>query len=614
MLLQTLSFPIALALSLALAPLVMRLSFRLGKIAYPRKDRWHSRPTPTLGGVGIFAAFLSALLVVALLDGEEAGPDWGLLAGLGVMFLLGLLDDFVEISPPAKLVGQFLAAALVIAQGYTTDFFTPRIENSLAAEIPNILLTFLWLVGITNAINLLDNMDGLAGGIALITAAGLSFFFWRSGSEALFALSMALAGSVLGFLVFNFPPARVFMGDGGSLFLGFTLAVLAIARQPQASNVFAVLGVPTLLFLLPILDTALVTFTRLLRGQSPAQGGADHTSHRLIAFGLTERQTVLTLYAAALASGVLAALLESLDYDLSLLLFPLLIMAVALLAAYLGRLKVVAPAAGERAGAAAPRAGAITRLMVELTYRRRILEVLFDLLLIGVSYYLAFWSRFGLSMSETALASFLGTLPLAVAAAYLAFFILGVYRGVWRYVGLDELVRFAGAALGAAVLAGLFTALLYVQVSPSPGLTPLTFGLFAVYLFLGLAGTRASFRLLDRAAGRGAAPAGERVLICGAGDAGEMALRWIQMNPQLGYLPVGFLDGDPYKTGRRIHGVEILGDYRALGDLLEARQVDGLLLAAGLPGDGLPQEELLQAARARGLWVRSLRLEFELVE
>ena len=124
-------------------------------------------------------------------------------------------------------------------------------------------------------------------------------------------MSLALAGSLLGFLVYNFPPAKIFMGDSGSLFIGFTLASLAIANQKQqASDVLAVLGVPTLLFLLPILDTALVTFTRLMRGQSPVQGGRDHTSHRLIAFGLNERQTLFVLYGVALASAVLAAALE----------------------------------------------------------------------------------------------------------------------------------------------------------------------------------------------------------------------------------------------------------------------------------------------------------------
>jgi UDP-GlcNAc:undecaprenyl-phosphate GlcNAc-1-phosphate transferase len=610
MLLQALSFPIALAISLALMPLVRRVSFRLGKVAYPRKDRWHTRPTPILGGVGFFAAFVITLLVSSILSQGENPVNWGLLAGSLVMFLLGLLDDFVELTPPTKLVGQILAAAVVIALGYTTAFFTPRIENTLVAQIPNILLTFVWLVGITNAINLLDNMDGLAGGISLITAVILSFFFWRTGDESLFLLSMALAGSVLGFLVFNFPPAKVFMGDSGSLFLGFTLAVLAIARQPQASNVFAVLGVPTLLFMLPILDTTLVTFTRLLRGQSPAQGGPDHTSHRLIAFGLTERQTVLVLYGVALASGFLAALLESLDYDLSLLLFPLVLMVLALLTAYLGRLKVFPPASGSSQDGTEARGSAITRLMVELTYRRRVLEMIFDLFLIGIAYYLAFWSRFGLSMSEEALVPFLRSLPLAVAGSYLSFFIFGVYRGVWRYVGLDELVRFAIAAAGAAALTAVSVVLVYSRAEYSL----LIFGLFGVYLFLMLAGTRSSFRVLDLMSGRQARPAEERVLICGAGDAGEMALRWIQMNPQLGYRPVGFLDGDPYKVGRRIHGVEILGDYSSIQAQLDALRVDGVVLTADIGGADGALEQLIQTSHEHGLWVRSLRLEFELVE
>ena len=183
-------------------------------------------------------------------------------------------------------------------------------SNEILAQLPNIVLTFFWLVGITNAINLLDNMDGLAGGISLITALILSYFFWQAGNFSLFLFSMALAGALLAFLIFNYPPASIFMGDSGSLFIGFTLAALAIAQRPQASNVFAVMAVPTLLFLLPILDTSLVTITRLLRGQSPAQGGSDHTSHRLVAFGLSERQTLSVLYGVAIFSGILAAALE----------------------------------------------------------------------------------------------------------------------------------------------------------------------------------------------------------------------------------------------------------------------------------------------------------------
>ncbi|MEJ2352486.1 MAG: MraY family glycosyltransferase [Anaerolineales bacterium] len=286
---------IALFSSLLLVPLIRRSSVRWGYVTDPREDRWHTKPTSALGGIGIFGAFLLSLLGVSLLYRDGFEIQWGLLVGSGMVFLLGLYDDLKPITPPAKLVGQILAAAVVVFLGYTTKFFTPRIPNDTVAQIPNILLTFIWLVGITNAINLLDNMDGLAGGLSLITAGILAFFFWRVDNQSLLVVSIALGGSILGFLVFNFPPASIFMGDSGSLFLGFTLAVLAVARQPQASNVFAVMGVPTLLFLLPILDTILVTFTRILRGQSPTQGGRDHASHRLIAFGLSERQAVLAL-------------------------------------------------------------------------------------------------------------------------------------------------------------------------------------------------------------------------------------------------------------------------------------------------------------------------------
>jgi UDP-GlcNAc:undecaprenyl-phosphate GlcNAc-1-phosphate transferase len=583
-------------------PIARGISFRLGRVAKPREDRWHRRPTPTLGGIGIFFAFVISLLVTSLVQGELFEVRWGLLAGSAMMFLLGLIDDLKEISPPTKLIGQILAASVVIFLGYTTGFFTPRIPNNLIAQIPNILLTFIWLVGITNAINLLDNMDGLAGGISLITACILSFFFWRSGDQGLLVVSLSLAGSILGFLFFNFPPASIFMGDSGSLFLGFTLAVLAIARQPQASNVFAVLGVPTLLFLLPILDTTLVTLTRILRGQSPAQGGRDHTSHRLIAFGLTERQAVLVLYGIALASGVVAAVLESLDYDLSLVLVPLLIITLALVVAYLGRLKVVVSAPGNN--------GAITRLMAELTYKRRIFEIILDFFLIGVAYYLAFWTRFGFSMSEARLELFLRSLPVALAGSFLSFFAFGVYRGVWRYVGVGDLLRYGKVTLGSVVLVALASNLFLPPESNSLAL----FILFAVYLFLALAASRSSFKILDQLSSQQSRPEEERVIICGAGDAGEMALRWILMNPQLGYRPVGFLDEDPFKTGRQIHGVDILGSFEQLETILEEKQIDGIVITPDAsPSDGI-QDHVIAVSRAHGRWIRTLRLEFELLE
>ena len=599
-----LTFAISLVISLATIPLLIRIGHRSGRLAIPQEDRWHRRPVPNWGGVAIFLAFLGGILISVILSGDWQTVRWGMLAGSVIVFLLGVYDDFRPLTPQTKLVGQILAAAVVIYQGFTTQFFSPRLQDELIAQIPNVVVTFIWLVGITNAINLLDNMDGLAGGLALITAGILSYFFWQAGNQSLLLISMALAGSVLGFLFFNFPPASIFMGDAGSMFLGFTLALLAIARQPQASNVFAVMGVPTLLFLLPILDTLLVTFTRLLRGQSPAQGGRDHTSHRLIAFGLSERQAVVVLYLVGVISGVVAAALESLNYWYSLVLVPVLVLSLALMTAYLGGLKVVfAPATPSRHGP-------ITRIMLELTYKRRVLEVILDFVLFAVAYYLAFLISFGVTMGSDRLALFLSSLPIAVGAAYLANFVFGVYRGVWRYVGVDDFVRFLKAALGSSVLVLLATALIYPR-QDYPALIPILFG---VFLFLGLAATRASFRVLDQLSIRQSSDQDARVVIFGAGDGGEVALRWILVNPQLGYRVVGFLDEDALKAGRQIHGVDILGGIEQLERLLGAELVDGVIMAEDAQEANATIDELIEICRAHRAWVRSMRLEFELVE
>jgi UDP-GlcNAc:undecaprenyl-phosphate GlcNAc-1-phosphate transferase len=596
-------FIASLIASLVLVPIVRVVSFRLGQVATPREDRWHRKPTPTMGGVGIYLATLAGIFLSIYLNKGLTFAHWGMLAATSLMFFVGLYDDFRRITPPAKLIGQILAASIAIYFGYTTNFFTPRLAETTLAQIPNIALTFIWLVGITNAINLLDNMDGLAGGISLITSIILSFFFWRAGDYSLLVISLALTGAVLGYLVFNFPPASIFMGDSGSLFLGFSLAILAIARQPQASNVFAIMGVPTLIFLLPILDTALVTITRILRGQSPAQGGRDHTSHRLIAFGLTERQAVLVLYGVALLSGIVALGVETLDYWLSLVVVPVLVLALALMTAYLGRMKVVT-------GAQSKRNGAFTRLLVELTFKRRLLEIGLDLLLIGTAYYLGYLTYYGFSMTEANLQLFLDSLPIAYAASYMAFFVFGVYRGVWRYVGLQELTKYAMASVGSVLIIIAAVALIHSFVE----YPPVIFVFYGIFIFLGLAITRSSFRLLDQAQARQVRPEEKRILIYGAGDAGELAARWIMMNPQLGYRPIGFLDEDPMLIGRQIHGIDILGGVDQLGSILESKHIEGILVTSGIDPENGSVKKVVEVCHSNGRWVRAMRLDFELLD
>jgi len=587
---------VSFATSLALVPLVRWLSFRVGRVSMPRKDRWHSRPTPALGGVGMFGAFGISMLVMILIRGDWTiyQTHWSMIISAVLMFALGLYDDFKTIKPPTKLIGQLLAATIVIFWGDTRIDFFPW-------PIANILLTYFWLIGITNAINLLDNMDGLAGGIALIASGMLAYFFWKSDQLVLLQLTLTLSGAILGFLVFNFPPARIFMGDSGSMFLGFLMAALAIARQTQASNVFAALGVPTLLLLLPILDTSLVAITRMLRGQSPIQGGTDHTSHRLIAFGLSERQAILVLYSVALVSGVAAASIEALDYDLSLVIIPILLIGLALFVAYLGRLRMVSEPSQTK--------GSLARLVGNLTYKRRVFEILLDLMLIGSSYYLAFWTRFGLDMTTQSMDLFLQSWPMALGLAYLAFFSFGIYRGVWRYVGLNDLLRYVGAVVATSIASWIISQVLFSGNAYGADI----FLLFAIFLLLGLAGSRVSFQVLDRWSDERKNKAGKiSVLIYGADDAGELALRWMLRNPEMGYKPVGFIDDQGTNRGKLIHDVRVLGGVEQINahliDIQGVVVTNRALLAT-------PQgTKLTDKCRERGIWIRWLRIEFEPVD
>jgi UDP-GlcNAc:undecaprenyl-phosphate/decaprenyl-phosphate GlcNAc-1-phosphate transferase len=315
---------------------------------------------------------------------------------------------------------------------------------------------------------------------------------------------------------------------------------------------------------------------------------------------------VLALYGVALVSGILAAALESIKYWFSLVLVPLVIISLALLIAYLGGLKVASGSIEE--GRNKP----LTRIMLELTFRRRLLEVVLDLFLIGLAYYLAFLISFDLSVDESRLSLYLRTLPVALGGTYISFFLLGVYRGVWRYVDFSDLARYFLAAAGSVLLISgvVYGAGALHLVDWGEGYTLRLFMLYGVFLLLGLAASRSSFRILDLVSRPRLQPSEARVLIYGAGDGGEMALRWILMNPQLKLRPVGFLDDDPFMHGRQIHGVDVLGGPEVLAGIIERRQIDGVILAVADPTCRAARG-VVETCQENGCWVRSLRLEFE---
>ncbi|RMH14304.1 MAG: undecaprenyl/decaprenyl-phosphate alpha-N-acetylglucosaminyl 1-phosphate transferase, partial [Gemmatimonadetes bacterium] len=227
--------------TVALTPLARTLALRRGRVSDPREDRWHRRPTPAVGGAPLFIGFGGAVALAIAFGAHPAGwmdpparavlplaPHMAILLAATGMFLLGLVDDQVQVRPVTKLVGQIAAAALLITSGIGVWL--------TGVYVVDVAISLLWFVGVTNALNLLDNMDGLAGGVGAIAAGFMGVTFGLEGQAELAVIAFSLMGALIGFLVHNYPPARVFMGDSGSLFLGVTLAGMALAPAPGLSR------------------------------------------------------------------------------------------------------------------------------------------------------------------------------------------------------------------------------------------------------------------------------------------------------------------------------------------------------------------------------------------
>jgi UDP-GlcNAc:undecaprenyl-phosphate/decaprenyl-phosphate GlcNAc-1-phosphate transferase len=287
----------ALLFAAAATPIARRVALTLGIIDQPSARKVHSTPIPLLGGVAIYAAFVAAL---ALFGSEfYVAQLVGIFLGATFVSFLGIWDDWRGIRPLLKLGGQVFAAAILIATGVQVEF--------LHSPVLNVAVTALWVVGITNALNLLDNMDGLSGGVSAIAAAWFALLSIQNGQVLVAAMSVALLGAALGFLFYNFNPASIFMGDGGSLFLGFLLASVGIKLRFIGRSDEITWMVPVLVLGVPIFDTTLVVVSRLRRGVNPlTTPGRDHFSHRLVRLGLSHRMTVLAIYVIGGLLGALA--------------------------------------------------------------------------------------------------------------------------------------------------------------------------------------------------------------------------------------------------------------------------------------------------------------------
>ncbi len=289
-------FLVALTVTAIGIPWVRRVAIALGFVDVPSARKAHTTPTPLLGGMAMLIGALAAIFLVY--RGRPPETVLGVMLATSVVALVGLWDDYRPLPAWAKLAGQVGGVLILIYFGIQVQLPIP--------EPLNIALTFLWILGITNAINFSDNMDGLSAGISAVIAGFILFLGLVNDQFLVAALAAALLGSCVGFLRYNFPPAQIFMGDVGSLFLGFLLAILGLQLRFPENSAFVTWMVPVFLFGLPIFDMTLVVVSRLRRSISPLTAGKDHTSHRLVRLGFSPRETVLFLYLICGILGMMA--------------------------------------------------------------------------------------------------------------------------------------------------------------------------------------------------------------------------------------------------------------------------------------------------------------------
>ena len=571
------------ALSATLTPLVRSLARRLGVLAYPHEDRWHPDAIPVLGGYAIAAAFLGATALSAPL-----APLLPLLVGAGLMFGLGALDDLLHFGAATKLVVQTIIAAVVV-------FLMPSAQITGIAPIDG-LLALGWMVGITNAFNLLDNIDGLSAGVAAIAGTFFMAALAPGGTTPLTFAVAAFTGAALGFLVYNRRPASIFMGDSGSLFLGSFLAGAALLAAPGLkANVAPVAAIPLFILLVPIFDTAFVSVTRRLAGRSPLHGGRDHLSHRLVALGMDERRAVLGLYVLAALGGVIALSLQHVDVAWAAILIAFYLIALAGIGTVLGHVEAHALDENRRT----------PPLVSEVAYQNRMLEVLLDLALMAVAYYAAFRLRFSGEAFAQFFPYFATSFPLVLACQLAGLALAGKYRQIWRTFGATELVGIVkGIAFG---FAG--SALLMLYMYGFVGFSRLVFVIDAAALMFLLVGSRLLVTSLDEylRARRGA---GQRVLIYGAGVGGSLLVRMLLEDRSFALQPIGFIDDDPGKRRLHLEGLPVLGTFNDLAAVLDRHQVAELVVSI----KALDRTRLAEAAaicRDRSVAIRSMRFALE---
>lgn len=297
------AFVAALAVSFITTPFIKKLALKIGAIDVPKDERRvHDKPIPRLGGLAIYIAFVAVILALVPYSPKMIG----ILAGGTVIVILGVVDDIRPLPSKLKLLVQVVAAVMLVASGVRVEWVTNPFDNVDGMAYLSYFsypITIFWVVGVTNTLNLIDGLDGLAAGIASIASLSLLAVSVMNGHPVVVIYTAALAGAAIGFLPYNFNPAKIFMGDTGSTFLGFVLAAISIEGAIKGAATLAI-AIPVLALGLPIFDTTFAIIRRAVNGKPIMEADRGHLHHRLLALGLSQRQVVFTLYAVSAFLGL----------------------------------------------------------------------------------------------------------------------------------------------------------------------------------------------------------------------------------------------------------------------------------------------------------------------
>jgi UDP-GlcNAc:undecaprenyl-phosphate GlcNAc-1-phosphate transferase len=594
---------LAALLSFMLTPWVRRLAVHIGAVDRPGPRKVHSSEVPRLGGLAVVA---SGAIVAALLF-WSAPPQVGRIAddiALGLTFgllpilICSIADDVHPLRALPKFAAQLAGAALAVGFGIHLGEQVHLFGQTIDLGWFAIPISLLWLVGITNAFNIVDGLDGLSAGLALVSALSLAGAAVFVGQYGLAMLALILAGALAGFLPYNIYPARIFLGDSGATAIGFTLGCLALRGGSTLSAGLAILG-PIMVLGLPIAETLVSMARRFVRGlRSGGQMGvfeadAGHFHHRLLALGFDKRRVVLILYGVGLTLALTGYLSLFLTHKKAAVLLLTMIAAAFIGLSRLGYDEF-----------AVIRRGDLLRMYEVPVLRRSLFGVFIDLAITLFAVYATFVLKYDdwrLVTNRAGATWLFAVYPLVCLAAFASF---GVYRRVWRAASVEDLVRCSSAATAAAGVCAILSMLF------NPTTPPVTwFATCYLVTLAGLNGSRASYRLLLESSNR-SRPTGEPVLIYGAGRAGTTVVRELLSRPDTQMRPVGFIDDDPGRAGRVFYGYPVLGSVDTLETLVPRHGVRGVVIAtAKLQPDRARAAALI--CERNGIWMRQFRVRFE---